>query len=454
MNFIERVIDIFQKAESDSQRKNRLIEIKDTLNEVKLAIEKRLPELAKEYNSFVSRTWDMGEKDYRNHMWISYADNRFEDPRRGIQLQFGLGEVEEHKYGVFVNGIWIQGDGTASEAKSKAASIIRAEKDTFLNLFRNLGSNFVFKWHEKDGEQRKEIVSEKNLDSIIRIIEDRKKYVQISFDLDYAGKSDDDLVEAISEDFSTLYTLYKYLFCGEVKGLETKFNAMVLSLYQKTKDEIGYSARRFLRAVKEYGALTYAKKMLQKHVSEPLQQQGFRTIVEANRPDLLVESIVLRTEYRSLFTSKERAEAKYRLETISGYITQKEVLSENLHPEELDTERDYTEGAKKKVVVNAYERDSRARVACIKKFWYKCYVCDMTFLDIYGPLGKEFIHVHHIRPLAGMREEYKVDPSRDLKPVCPNCHAMLHRKDPPIPIEDLRKLISSLNMTRKTTRPH
>jgi 5-methylcytosine-specific restriction protein A len=36
-----------------------------------------------------------------------------------------------------------------------------------------------------------------------------------------------------------------------------------------------------------------------------------------------------------------------------------------------------------------------------------------------------------------MGNNYIVDPVKDLEPVCPNCHAMLHRKDPPYSIEEL-----------------
>ena len=45
----------------------------------------------------------------------------------------------------------------------------------------------------------------------------------------------------------------------------------------------------------------------------------------------------------------------------------------------------------------------------------------------YGDLGKGFIHVHHIVPLNKIGKEYVVDYKNDLIPVCPNCHAMLHR---------------------------
>jgi predicted HNH restriction endonuclease len=32
--------------------------------------------------------------------------------------------------------------------------------------------------------------------------------------------------------------------------------------------------------------------------------------------------------------------------------------------------------------------------------------------------------------------KYVVDPVNDLKPVCPNCRAMIHRRTPPYSLED------------------
>ena len=100
------------------------------------------------------------------------------------------------------------------------------------------------------------------------------------------------------------------------------------------------------------------------------------------------------------------------------------------------------EGAKKTVTVNAYERNSEARAKCIDHYrkidgTVRCQACEMTFLEKYGAIGKDFIHVHHIVPLHKIGEAYKVDPIKDLVPVCPNCHAMLHMQDPPMKVEDL-----------------
>lgn len=87
----------------------------------------------------------------------------------------------------------------------------------------------------------------------------------------------------------------------------------------------------------------------------------------------------------------------------------------------------FYEGTKRQVTVNSYERDSKARLQCIKIHGATCAVCGIDFEQMYGELGKGFIHVHHIIPIHTIGKDYQVNPSTDLIPVCPNCHAMLHR---------------------------
>lgn len=97
------------------------------------------------------------------------------------------------------------------------------------------------------------------------------------------------------------------------------------------------------------------------------------------------------------------------------------------------------EGAKKEIIVNRYERSREAREKCIVAHGCKCAVCGMDFEKVYGEIGRGFIHVHHIVKISSIGEEYELDPIKDLVPVCPNCHAMLHRKDPPYDVDDLKK---------------
>ncbi|MCE0864453.1 HNH endonuclease [Pseudomonas alloputida] len=97
------------------------------------------------------------------------------------------------------------------------------------------------------------------------------------------------------------------------------------------------------------------------------------------------------------------------------------------------------EGAASMKLVKVYERDRGARLQCVKRWGRKCFVCSFEFEKVYGELGKGFIHVHHLKPLSEQGGEYNLDPEQDLRPVCPNCHAMLHRSVPALTIEELQR---------------
>lgn len=86
----------------------------------------------------------------------------------------------------------------------------------------------------------------------------------------------------------------------------------------------------------------------------------------------------------------------------------------------------FTEGAKRTVVVDAYERDPKARAQCLAHHGYRCAVCGLSMHERYGDVAKDFIHVHHLHPLGSIGEAHQVDPATDLIPVCPNCHAVIH----------------------------
>lgn len=122
-------------------------------------------------------------------------------------------------------------------------------------------------------------------------------------------------------------------------------------------------------------------------------------------------------------------------------------FSANTFPDELPVSGSYIEGAKKSITVNAYERDPEARQACIRHHGAVCKCCGFDFEKTYGKHGKGFIHVHHIRPLRTLGEGYQIDPVTELVPLCPNCHAMIHRGNEarPLSVDELRSLMNSQN---------
>ena len=104
----------------------------------------------------------------------------------------------------------------------------------------------------------------------------------------------------------------------------------------------------------------------------------------------------------------------------------------------------YYEGACEQITIDRRERNPKARKACLEHFGYRCIVCELLFEERYGPEGSEFIHVHHLKPLAGTSASRSVDPIKDLRPICPNCHAMIHKRAPiPFTVEELKTRMSN-----------
>ena len=116
-------------------------------------------------------------------------------------------------------------------------------------------------------------------------------------------------------------------------------------------------------------------------------------------------------------------------------------------PEEVPEPDGYPEGASSRISVNVYERNRDARTKCIEHFGYTCQVCEFDFGATYGQLGKDYIHVHHLVPLSEIKASYQVNPITDLIPVCPNCHAMIHRTRPALSVATVRNTLQKTNAT-------
>ena len=158
---------------------------------------------------------------------------------------------------------------------------------------------------------------------------------------------------------------------------------------------------------------------------------------------------VLADDYRSGVTpsakkaaSKVAKKIRARWQRNAGQ-TSKNQPQRNDFPDEIDENASLPEGAKRRITVNAYERNRKARDLCIKKYKAKCCICGFSFEDTYGEAAEGFIHVHHVKPLSEIRTKYTVDPVKDLRPVCPNCHAVIHiRKGEPAFIpEEVKALL-------------
>lgn len=109
----------------------------------------------------------------------------------------------------------------------------------------------------------------------------------------------------------------------------------------------------------------------------------------------------------------------------------------------------FIEGKESIRQITVRSRSGAARKVSITHWGAACWICDFDFEKIYGPRGEGFIVVHHLIEIAKRDGEYEIDPKSELRPICPNCHAMLHRS-PPIDIEELREEVQHRKLAHRS----
>jgi len=100
----------------------------------------------------------------------------------------------------------------------------------------------------------------------------------------------------------------------------------------------------------------------------------------------------------------------------------------------------HAEGGGHQGLVTRYERSNTNRAACIELFGPTCQVCGFDFEVAFGDIGCGFIEVHHTELISGLEPGTILDPSRDLVPLCANCHRMAHRRNPPFTVAELKAM--------------
>lgn len=104
------------------------------------------------------------------------------------------------------------------------------------------------------------------------------------------------------------------------------------------------------------------------------------------------------------------------------------------------------EGRKIHYYTSKYERVPELRTEAIRIHGYTCAACGFNFEEHFGLLGKEFIEVHHAKPLFSFEGEMEVNPETDMVCLCANCHRMIHRKKNAIlTVDDLKEYMIKTN---------
>jgi 5-methylcytosine-specific restriction protein A len=96
-----------------------------------------------------------------------------------------------------------------------------------------------------------------------------------------------------------------------------------------------------------------------------------------------------------------------------------------------------------RATVNKYERCPKARALCLGRYGMKCFACETLLSDVYGEAAAKVIHVHHLELVSSLPNGHEIDPIKDLRPVCPNCHSVIHSRQPHYSIEELQEMMAA-----------
>lgn len=108
------------------------------------------------------------------------------------------------------------------------------------------------------------------------------------------------------------------------------------------------------------------------------------------------------------------------------------------------------EGTQAIVKTKVYKRSSKLREKAIQFYTVddriKCQACCFDFEEFYGDFGKNFIEIHHQKPIFqfdGDDLERTVEEAlENVIPVCSNCHRMIHRRrEIPLSLEELKSYV-------------
>jgi len=118
------------------------------------------------------------------------------------------------------------------------------------------------------------------------------------------------------------------------------------------------------------------------------------------------------------------------------------LFTEDEVDEALDARDWEVEGAISLKLSKKYERSRINRALCLAEHGYTCKACGILMEAKYGQVAKDFAEVHHIVPVSLMGAPRVVDPINELVPLCPNCHSVAHKRNPPFGIEAIIEMIS------------
>jgi len=236
------------------------------------------------------------------------------------------------------------------------------------------------------------------------------------------------------------------IYSNEISSLnDLKMNKpeswIIISLYSADKSTIRY--KNILRKLRDTYNIPFIN-ILMSRIVEGSKEKVITSVNETSGQEYSQKDFSLKHDFETTIIELIKEELQSQLDQASD---KEEFLSSLIDESYGEMNFAYEqqillEGARKEIESNIYERNSTARQKCLEYHGYSCKVCGIKMEQIYGIIAKYIIEVHHVIPLSQIGKQYIIDPIKDLVPVCPNCHTIIHtKKDPCYTIEEMWRMI-------------
>lgn len=179
-------------------------------------------------------------------------------------------------------------------------------------------------------------------------------------------------------------------------------------------------------------------------IEEVRLHEGFLKRVELNNNSVLKDMLIFRFSQQTNYLLEEihAQELRHLWNEYGVNKVDAGILAKDIEAEEVENNESMAEGKVISYYGKRYERDLNNRKRAIEIHGYSCVVCGFNFEAQYGDRGRDFIEVHHVKPLFELDGEKEIDPRTDLVPVCANCHRMIHRRyDNVLSIDQLKVIV-------------
>jgi len=244
-------------------------------------------------------------------------------------------------------------------------------------------------------------------------------------------------------DINNLLNLKEYLF-----GKITNYYILTIKDFLDTQQNGPY---------RYHVVLLEKNKLIQKYTIEdninkqlltPAKRRGIQLLFE-KVPNVSFENVTM-VHYKPDRKNMKKLWEKESEKSLEKFISEMNIkilndkIEKDIDAEDSQEDNYYKDGKVIEYFGTRYERNPINRVKAIEIHGVTCKACGFNFEKTYGERGKDFIEIHHIKPLSTVGNQIRIDPEKDLIPVCSNCHRMIHReKDNILTVEEVKAILVS-----------